>query len=786
MRNSKWILALWMSSTAIASPAAAASLSYIADGASASEAQDSSATGSPAEEGEIIVTAQRREERLVDVPIAVSAVSAGALQRAGVQNLNNIQSLVPNFQINQTPGNSFSPLISLRGIAPSADTSLARDQPVGLYLDGVPVAKSTGAAFDTVDLERVEVLRGPQGTLYGKNTIGGAVNMVTRKPTGEFGGQAWVSYGSWNRIQRRVSVDLPEFANFKVKLGYSGNSQDGYWRNAATKRYFGEQELNAGRADVLWEPSSSFSARYVYDISNANGTPTLLAISAIGATFPASLRSTIDGRVNQARPGRDGVSAQSASQSDFRTTGHSLTLAMDLGSGSLGEAQIKSITARRTMQSRSRSDFDGTPTDLIRFTLNNDYEAFSQEIQLIGTGESIKYTIGGFYLNDDYASFNPRWNFQFGSDARYDLSDRGGGSNSLAGYGQFTWTPDVAERALDLSVGVRYTRDDKYARELFLSNTAYAANPAGVGAGVYQRLANGTPVTRSGQPASGARPGAGGLGPYDLIPLERDDSWSKFNPEFNFVYRLQPDWTIYGRVATGFKSGGINDTASNNAAFNTPYDPEKLLSFEGGTKYVSADRRINLSIALYHSIYKDFQAGVFVPELVTTNIINAGEAKFTGIEVEGSIRPAPGLSLNFGGGYLDARYTDFVLPSGLDVTSTYKIPLAPKWNYLLGATYKTPLQGMTFEANANWSWRSEQWATIAPNVLALRKAYGTLEARVGLADIRLTQGVTMDVGLWGRNLTDTAYWNSGIDLGVLAVRQWADPRSVGAEVRFRF
>ena len=156
MRNTKWILALWMSSTAIASAANASSLASLADDQSAAEAQ--SASG---EDGEIIVTAQRREERLVDVPIAVSAVSAAALERSGVQNINNVQSLIPNFQVNQTPGNSFSPLISLRGIAPSADTSLARDQPVGLYLDGVPVAKSTGAAFDTVDLERVEVLRGP-------------------------------------------------------------------------------------------------------------------------------------------------------------------------------------------------------------------------------------------------------------------------------------------------------------------------------------------------------------------------------------------------------------------------------------------------------------------------------------------------------------------------------------------------------------------------------------------------------------------------------------------------
>ncbi len=725
-----------------------------------------------AADGDIIVTAQRREERLIDVPIAVSAVNAAGLERAGVQNLNNAQALIPNIQINQTPGNSFSPLISIRGLAPAADTSLARDQPVGIYLDGVPVAKSTGAAFDTVDLERIEVLRGPQGTLYGKNTIGGAVNMITRPPSGEFGGQIYLSYGSWGEFRRRTSVDLPAVGGFKVKIGYSGRDTGGYWHNAATRKDFGEQSLNAGRIDILWEPTATVSARYAYDISDAIGTPALLALSA-----PGSLPATspfIAGRIFADRPGRNAVSADNARQSDFRTTGHALTLQYAMGDGALGDVVLKSITARRTLQTRSKSDFDGTPTDLIRFILNNDYHAFSQEVQVIGTGAQVKYTLGGFYLKDRYHAYNPRWNFQFGAD-RYDLSDRSGGSRSIAGYGQLTWTPAFTEEKLDLSVGLRWTKDRKQAEELFLSNTAYATNPAAAGSGVFERLANGTPVTRSGRPAAGARPGAGGIGPYDLIPLDQTESWSQFNPEFNLVYKLQPDWTVYGRIATGFKSGGINDTASTNGAFNTPYDPEKLLSFEGGTKLSALDHRLNLSLAVYHSIYKNFQAGVFVPELVTTNIINAGKAKFTGVEIEGALRPIAGLTINFGGGYLDARYTDFVLPTGVDVTDSYKIPLAPKWNYLIGSSYAIPLGGMRLEISGNWSWRSMQWATITPNQLATRRAYGTLDGRIALTDIDLGGGNSLEVALWGRNITDTEYWNSGIDLGTFAVRQWAEP-----------
>jgi iron complex outermembrane receptor protein len=778
MRKTQGLALLWLASTALTGTA-------LAQAAPAEEPAATDHSAAPVSEADIVVTAQRREQRLIDVPIAVSAVSTASLERAGVQNLNNIQAIIPNLQINQTPGNGFSPLISIRGLAPSADTSLARDQPVGLYLDGVPIAKSTGAAFDTVDLERVEVLRGPQGTLYGKNTIGGAVNLITRAPTGEFGGQIWLSYGEWNRFQRRVSVDLPAVGDFKIKFGYSGNDMGGYWHNAATHRDFGSQSLNAGRIDVLWEPSSRFSARYVYDISHGEGKPTLLAVSAIGATFPASLRPLVADAVFSERPGRNDVAAQSALQSDFETTGHSLTLSWNLGEGSLGDVTLRSITARRTMRSRSQSDFDGAPADLIRFILNNDYKAVSQEFQIIGTGNTIKYTLGAFYLKDDYSVYNPRWNFQFGGN-RYDLSDRGGGNRSMAGYGQLTWTPEFAARKLDVSAGLRYTSDRKHAYELFLGNSTYAANPKAPLAGVFERAADGTPITRSGQPPAGARPGAGGIGPYDLLPLERSDKWSQFNPEFNLVYRLQPDWSAYARVATGFKSGGINDTASTNAAFNAPYDPEHLLSFEVGTKFSSPNRVFNVNLSLYHSIYKDFQAGVFVPELITTNIVNAGEAKFTGVEIEGSVRPFNGLVINFGGGYLDARYTDFVLPSGQDVTATYRIPLAPKWNYLVGGVYRVPMGGATLEASANWSWRSMQWATISPDTLATRKAYGTLDARLGLTDIHLGNGTTLELAVWGRNLTDTKYWNGGLNLGVLALRQWADPRSVGVEGRVRF
>jgi iron complex outermembrane receptor protein len=745
-------------------------------------AQDAPGTAAQAEDqdnGEIVVTAQRREERLVDVPIAVSAIDTGTLERADVTSVANIGTAIPNIQINQTVGNTFGPLISIRGLAPSADTSLARDQPVGIYIDGVPIGKSTGAAFDTVDLQRVEVLRGPQGTLYGKNTIGGAVNLITRGPSGEFGGSLTLGAGEFGRYTQRLVVDLPAVGDFKAKVAVSARQNQGFYRNNFNGTHFGEEEMVAARADLVWEPSSNFRAAYAYDITDSKGLPAILAISA-GGSVPVT-SAFIAGHVYTSRP-ENGISAQSALASDFRVNGHALTLEYDAGSGALGEVVLKSITARRTMHSYSASDFDGTPNDLLRIILQNDYEQFTQEFQIIGTGSQFKYTLGGFFLSDNYDVYNPRWNFQFGGD-RYDLSRRGGESKSYAVYGQLTWSPSDS---LDITVGGRWTKEEKQAYELLLSNTNYAANPNAANSGVFQRGAGGVPITRSGQPPAGARPGAGGIGPSDLIPMENSDSWSQFNPELNLVYKVNPNWSFYGRVATGFKSGGINDTAATNSAFLTPYDPEHLLSFELGSKFSTPDRRFNLNVAVYHSIYKDFQAGVFVPAVVTTNIINAGEAQFTGFEIEGSVRPVDGLTLTYGFGYVDARYTDFVLPDGTNVTNTYKIPLSPKFNYLLGAVHRLPLGFATLETSLNYSWRDEQYSSINGDPLSMRKAYGLLDGRISLKDIELGRGAALEFAVWGKNLLDEEYWVSGINLSTFTVRQWGDPRSFGAEARLRF
>lgn len=748
---------------------------------------------------DVVVTAQRREERLIDVPLSVSTLGGEALSRAGVADVSGIGGYVPNIQINQTVGGSFGPLISMRGLAPSADTSLGRDQPVGMYIDGVPIAKSTGAAFDTVDLERIEVLRGPQGTLYGKNTIGGAVNLVTRRPTGVFGGKFMLGVGSADLFEQRLSLDLPRIGEigeglgaFDIKVAYTGRTRDGFFDNthpAARFSTFGEQNQQAGRVDVVWRPTDNISVAYGYDDTSSRSSPAMLAISAPGLIGPGgayeALYPYIKDSIHTSRP--KGIANDYANRSDFFVKGHALTAEYNADAVPFfGDVTIKSISAYRNMKSRSQTDFDGVGVDLMHFTLNNNYEQWSQELQLIGATDQVSYTFGLFAFKEEYGVHNPRWNFQFGGN-KYDTNERSADNTSLAAYGQMTWTPASFDRRLSLTVGGRISKDEKSATSLSQSYSAYAADPAAQGSGVFQRDADGNPITRSGGPASGALPGVGNIGPSDLLPMTADGEWSEFTPEFNASWKLADDWNVYGRVATGFKSGGNNDVASTNASFMTPYEPEKLTAYEIGTKGQWFDRRLNLSAAVYYSDYRDFQVGVFVPALITTTIINAGKAHMSGVELEGMAFPVDNLKLTFGYGYTDAKYDEFVLPSGEDVTKTYVFPLIPKHNYTLGVEYRWPgVAGGDVVASLNYNWRGEQAGGINDDPLSYRKAYGLLDGRISLSDIAIGDGRTAEISLWGKNLTDEEYWVSGINLSLFTVRQWGDPRSFGLQASVKF
>lgn len=733
------------------------------------------ATAAEAGLEEVVVTAQRREENLQETPLSITALGADALTDIRATDIAGISNVAPNLHIAPTIGGSVNAAINIRG-AVNSNNELSRDNAVGLYLDGVPISKTSGAIFDAVDLERVEVLRGPQGTLYGKNTIGGAINLITRKPSGEFGGAVSAGIGNENLYEARAGVDLPGFGEVgqgigAVKARLSGfyRERDGFFENdGSSSDDFDNKDQWGGRIDVRFEPASCLTIDYAYDTFDLQQNPTMLAITDSSRfTAPASALPVVRAATSKDRP--DSIANDGAFASDVEIDGHTLTIAYDMDNTAIGDLTLKAISGYRELYTLSRTDMDGTQLDMFRFWLENDFEQTTHEVQLLGTTERVEYVIGAFYYEDEWDTYNPRWNFQFGRN-NFDTLDRGAEDDSIAVFGQFTWTPNAFEDRLDLTAGVRWTEENKDVYELWRQYSTFSVNPSNPRSGVFVRDASGAPVFDA----------AG-----NLIPLEADDSWDEVTPMGVIGWRFSDDINGYAKISTGFKSGGFDGTATTNAAFQTPFDPETLTAYEIGLKSRFADDRVQLNMAYFYNDYKDFQANQFVAAVIGTVVVNAGDAEMQGAEIELLARPTANLDLTLNYGWLDTEYTSFLV-GGVDVSDQREFAYSPENTVYAAAKYTfEPFSFGTLSLRADYSWKDDHFVSITDDPTTNIDAYGLINARAELAEIPVGNG-SLRFAAWGKNLDDEEYWNTALNLGVLTVNQWADPRSYGLEVGYEF
>ncbi|MBK6277656.1 MAG: TonB-dependent receptor [Gammaproteobacteria bacterium] len=733
------------------------------------------ATAAEAGLEEVVVTAQRREENLQETPLSITALGADALTDIRATDIAGISNVAPNLHIAPTIGGSVNAAINIRG-AVNSNNELSRDNAVGLYLDGVPISKTSGAIFDAVDLERVEVLRGPQGTLYGKNTIGGAINLITRKPSGEFGGAVSAGIGNENLYEARAGVDLPGFGEVgqgigAVKARLSGfyRERDGFFENdGSSSDDFDNKDQWGGRIDVRFEPASCLTIDYAYDTFDLQQNPTMLAITDSSRfTAPASALPVVRAATSKDRP--DSIANDGAFASDVEIDGHTLTVAYDMDNTAIGDLTLKAISGYRELYTLSRTDMDGTQLDMFRFWLENDFEQTTHEVQLLGTTERVEYVIGAFYYEDEWDTYNPRWNFQFGRN-NFDTLDRGAEDDSIAVFGQFTWTPNAFDDRLDLTAGVRWTEENKDVYELWRQYSTFSVNPSNPRSGVFVRDASGAPVFD----ATG-----------NLIPLEADDSWDEVTPMGVIGWRFSDDINGYAKISTGFKSGGFDGTATTNAAFQTPFDPETLTAYEIGLKSRFADDRVQLNMAYFYNDYKDFQANQFVAAVIGTVVVNAGDAEMQGAEIELLARPTANLDLTLNYGWLDTEYTSFLV-GGVDVSDQREFAYSPENTVYAAVKYTfDPFSFGTLSLRADYSWKDDHFVSITDDPTTNIDAYGLINARAELAEIPVGNG-SLRFAAWGKNLDDEEYWNTALNLGVLTVNQWADPRSYGLEVGYEF
>ncbi|MBV6423941.1 MAG: Colicin I receptor [Steroidobacteraceae bacterium] len=704
---------------------------------------------------EVVVTAQKREEKLQDVPVAVTAISDQQIASRGINSVADLGAVAPNLQVSPNVSNNTGMQIGIRG-ALQQNPALYWEPTVGIYVDGVYIGKNLGSVFDILDLQRIEVLRGPQGTLYGRNTLAGAVNFVTRPPSGEFRGHASVQYGNYDLRVAKASVDLPRFGIASVTLAGRVEKRDGTIKTTpgSAVSELDTRDATSARAAVNLDFTDTFQAAYRFDYSDADQ---IVNHSYLSRANPAIL-PFLQPYVVDYRAGRVGVDAPTYELS--RVQNHALTFTWDVNDRNT----LKAISAYRDLTWDDVLDLDGSPLPVAQTSRLSTYDAFSQELQLVGNTDRFNYVGGLYYFKDDGFTFNPQ-SFFFNT-AIYD-SRYGFGTKAWAAYGQVDYK---ATDALTLTAGLRYTREEKNTERYLTFSTA---------------------------------PGA----PYfPLIPLGTvaDDTFSDTTPVFIVAYRFSDAVNAYAKYSGGFKSGGFNGEANTTPEAVMPFQPEKVKAYELGLKTSFAGGQGIVNLAAFQNDVDDMQLSIFTASGASASIVrNAGKATVRGVELEAMWSPSDALKLQANYAYLDGEYDKFI-DEGVNQADNRAMIHAPKnsFNALIdGRIVRTgwgDLRGVL-----DYSWSDDyytypyQLASSGPNYNPLRpiagdtlvKSYGVLNARLALTDIPVG-GWTGEVALWSRNLTNEEhiinYIDFGPSFGSLTDAYYLEPRTYGVEVTFNW
>ena len=564
---------------------------------------------------EVIVTAQKRAQNLQDIPIAVTAFSTADIERRNFSNIAQLADFTPNVIFDTTTsisGLSSGAAVFIRGIG-QIDFGLTTDPGVGTYVDGVYMSRSVGGVLDTLDIERIEILRGPQGTLFGRNTMGGALNITSQRPGREFGGLAELTLGDFDRIDVRAAVDLPLGDTLGLRLAASSKQRDGYVDRLLVGDVLGDENRQSFRAALLWTPSNRFELYATADYAQIDEASAGSVLAGITQAPNVIVYNLFDAPGNHVPGFGDGIPyderfithdpdttyADGPTGTNLDIGGAALTLVWSLES-----LEIKSITAYRTTSGEFFRDPDNSPL-VITHTSNPDYdhEQLTQEFTFTGEAGPLEYVAGLFYLTEEgtdnvFVPLAPSLGFIT------NLADID--NDSAAVYGQATW--HVTDQ-LRLTGGLRYTEDDK------------TFTP-------FQRILFG---------AAGPAPGVSvPLIPDDTVDARFDQATGRLAVEF----KQNDEALYYASFTQGFKSGGFNFRYVVPRDEALAFDPETVDSYELGFKWQGAEDRLRLNANVFFMDYQDIQVQVFeVGGGPLTQ--NAGTADIRGAELELMAVPTP-------------------------------------------------------------------------------------------------------------------------------------------------
>lgn len=736
-------------------------------------AANAEATDATTVDGDILVTARRQSERLQDVPIAVTAFSGDALASRSVDTLDQIAKYTPNIRFDGAAalsGGNYNATVFIRGVGQN-DFAIFSDPGVGFYVDDVYYARSIGSVLDAVDLDSVQVLRGPQGTLFGKNTVGGAVLITTGQPdTSGFSGKIEGTYGSFNRTDVKGYVNIPIVAD-RVALRLSGASihRDGYVKRLLDGGTEGNRNADSLRAKLRIKATDDLTIDISGDYTRAreNSAPSKLIAVAnapgiTGTPFLTNYNKYIAPGLGITAPnGQNTLNASFITDDPFTTyaTGRNRN-DLDLWGVQgviryrIGNAEIKSITAYRDMTAGFNRDGDNTPFTF-RETVNDDKQwQFSQELQLTGKAvdDRLSYVAGAYYFKEK-ASDIARADLALGLQPPAALTppytpavfiQNYTNNYSYAFFGQATF--EIVPR-LNIEVGGRYNKDHKVFTSI---NTRQRDN-------------------------------------VQFINVTREASWSSFTPHVGVNFKPNRDILLYASYSKGFKQGGFNGRPLASADEVTAYEPETLDSYEIGIKADLLDHTLTANLAGFHSIYKNIQ--LTVNQTPLNFVANAASGKIDGFELELIARPAHWFKANASLGYLDARYTS--VGQGLGPTQVLPITLASKF-------VKTPEFTATAGVEISHEFNEAGKLSLRGDVTMYSRIFQDVantplitEPGYVLANARLTYslpGDAIQLSAFVTNLTNALYLASGNASGAfgLAEVSYGRPREWGISASYRF
>jgi iron complex outermembrane receptor protein len=710
---------------------------------------------------DIVVTARRTAEGLQSVPVAVTALSGAFLDRQNIVDSTAVQQLAPNISVMQQPNSQSAASVFIRGIGNQEPSSLS-EQGVGIYLDGVYLARASGALFDLAELDRIEVLRGPQGTLFGRNTIGGALQLVSKKPANDFHMTAKAGIGRYDDwfVRSRIDTGYIGGSPIKVAIAAQHRQNNGWVNNTLTgsSRDPGAMKANSVVASVEGD-FDKLTVNYNFDFDYRNGTPPNFQLVAAspdvmsyysqspsfgGAAFLISRRRL--GDVQQTGfPYTDG---HIRFNSYSRISGHSLTLSYEASPA----LTLKSITGYRRFLQNTTADLSGNGDlrqvilDPVTFApsvgsvtpykgnLNPQQQhQFSQEFQALGTIGDFNYLAGLYYFRESaHESNRQALTFVLSGGTSglnlIPLQAFSGVGKSKAAFGQVSWKPSALDEKLEITGGVRYTKDKK---------TAVLAG--------------------------------------DVVPnLKGQVSFDNISWLASASYHLDKDIMAYVRASTGYRSGGINPRASVINAFS----PEKARAYEVGLKSEFFEHRLRVNLAGFITNYNNLQVSQFAAGSAgaTSLIVNAGKVQLKGFEAEVAAAPIEGLSFDGSVGYIDTQYKQFLFRDPatnllVDVAAAAKPIYTPTWSVHVGGEYSHETGMGIARFRVDYSYRSQVYFNALDNTTPFNEDIKSpsdknLKARLSLEGVDVG-GAKMDFGVWGDNLTNQKNLQYGIDFGAL-------------------